>query len=166
MHSVHTQQISPISLLISLPPGLTLRIHLVTSGDSYACPRERGEVTLGCWNLCLSEGRAVQSSKLSLRGWAQDGHQPQEGPHVWCCQRLHWPSLTVWERLSCPYLSLNPWNNSSKCSAYAHDLKDCVQLMSFPVNKKEIASLIYFVLQLLAMEILSLHCLRWLLLVL
>lgn len=33
-------------------------------------------------NLCLSEGRAMQSSKLSLRGWAQDGHQPQEGPHV------------------------------------------------------------------------------------
>lgn len=88
------------------------------------------------------------------------------GPHVWYSQRLHWPSLTVWEGLSCPYLGLNPWNNSKKYTACAHDLKGCVQLMSFPVNKKEIAFLVYFVIQLLAMEILSLHSLRWLHLVL
>lgn len=36
-----TQKTSPISLLLFLPPGLKLRIHLVASGDSYACPGER-----------------------------------------------------------------------------------------------------------------------------
>lgn len=77
-----TQKTSPISLLLLLPPGLKLRIHLVASGDSYACPGERWEVTLGCWNLCLSEGRAIRAQSCHWGRGHWMGTSPRRVPSV------------------------------------------------------------------------------------